>query len=330
MKRILILLWISAAVVYASQAAVQIVQPSVHDINYEGQLPIVIAADNSQVDVLLITTDTNKALRIEVNAQRSHYCENIALHFGENNVTVTALKGTEKIAEEKRAVYYMSPVHKEHRYPPDPYIKRFFHTNVNDELCSKCHDMSVNEVEGVAFENVRESNCYDCHKGVTARQHGHAPAVNWLCTSCHNGETGEFNEHEEGLSKYTVPDPIAPLCLHCHEKHEQLWKTKRFNHELADSGGCNKCLNSHSSKELFYLRKSNWELCTGCHKEKVAGTHIVKTFTRVMHPTHNVKDPSRPGKDLTCTSCHNPHVSNSSSLHQSESVMGLCSRYHKK
>ncbi len=329
---VLLLIGLFSTSLFGSKESVlQIFNPSKEAVIHEERLvSLVMAPQTDVVDLIIINTDANETFNINVNNKRSHYCKNISLHLGENNLTINAYKGEELLEQLERSVFVTSKVHKEYRYPPELYTRSFFHTKSNEKVCTKCHDMSVNEVKGVAFENVSDSNCFECHMMITAEKHAHAPSVNWLCTSCHNGKTGSFNTDDANLTKYTVPDPIAPVCLKCHDKQEKLWKSKRFHHEPADSGRCNKCHNSHASNNIFYLRKPVWELCTGCHKDKIDGGHIVRTFSRVMHPTHDVKDPSRPGKELSCISCHNPHVSNTPFLLQSKTTMGLCSRCHKK
>lgn len=310
--------------------AFNIVNPYDGQMKDEGVASVVVEADFASVDFLVISNDMNETYTLEVNPKRSHYCKSINLHFGKNSLKVVGYKNKEAVKEQSRELFLTSKVDKEFRYPPQNYSKGYFHNNENEKVCSKCHDMSVNEVKGVAFEDITKSNCYGCHKGINKEKHSHAPSVNWLCTSCHNGEVGTFNQAELNKTKYSVADPIEPLCLSCHKKHKEEWSNKRFGHEPAESGRCNKCHNSHSSKEEFYLRKSAWELCTTCHKDKIEGAHVVKTFARQAHPTHGVKDPSRGGKELSCVSCHNPHVSDAPSLLQSQSTMGLCSRCHKK
>jgi predicted CXXCH cytochrome family protein len=308
----------------------KIIHPSEARISEENIISVVIETQNTSLDSMIISNDMNETFHININSSRTHYCKKITLHLGENNISVSGYNGTSLVKQEKRTVFLTSKVDREYRYPPKDYSTNYFHNDGNEKICSKCHDMRINEVPGVAFEDISTSNCYQCHSSITTKKHAHAPAVNWLCTSCHNGKVGIYNQADENKSKYTFPDPIGEVCLSCHKKNKELWATKRFNHEPADSGRCNKCHNSHSENSEFYLRKPAWELCTGCHKDKVDGVHIVKTFSRVMHPTHQVKDPSRPGKDLSCTSCHNPHVSNAPSLLQSDSVFGLCERCHKK
>ncbi len=322
----------SASLFASIDPVLEITYPQKEAIIYKEKLvTIVVAPQNEGISSVIIRTDANETFTINVDdANRSHYCQNISLHLGENNLTINAYKGDKLLEQLERSVFVTSKVHKEYRYPPEIYARSFFHTNKNEKVCSKCHDMSVNETPGVAFEDVSKSNCFECHKKINFKKYAHAPSVNWLCTSCHNGKTGSFNEEDANLTKYVASDPIGPVCLKCHDKEEKLWKTKRFHHEPADSGRCNKCHNPHASDNAYYLRKPTWELCTGCHKDKIDGRHIVKTFGRKMHPTNKVKDPSRKGEELSCVSCHNPHVSNAPFMLQSDSVMSLCIRCHKK
>lgn len=310
--------------------SLKIVNPSNAQISEENVISFIVEVNSTAIDFVMITTDTNETFRIKINPNRSHYCKTVNLHLGENNVIVGGYKKGILTRQEKKMVFLTSKVDKEYRYPPQEYSTNYFHNNTNEKVCASCHDMSVNEVAGVAFEDITKSNCYQCHSSIATKKHAHAPAVNWLCTSCHNGKVGALNPSDNKKTKYSVPDPIETVCFSCHEKNKDKWNAKRFHHEPADSGRCNKCHSPHSEENKLYLRKPVWELCTGCHKDKIAGMHIVKTFASVMHPTHNKKDPSRPGEDLSCVSCHNPHASNASSLLQSNSASGLCRRCHKK
>jgi len=316
---------------FAQQIEVfKIVNPPNTQIYEESNVGFVIETNNEEIDLITISVVMGKTYNIQTNPTNNHYCKNINIHLGENIITISGYKQNNLLKQEVRMIFLTSKVHKEYKYPPQQYENSFFHNDINEKTCAKCHDMSVNEVKNIAFRDITESNCYQCHNLITTKKHAHAPAVNWLCTSCHTGEVGKFNKKDINKTKYSVFDPIGNICLSCHEKNKHKWNDKRFHHEPIDSGRCNKCHNSHSQDNEFYLRKSVWELCTGCHKDKIEGTHIIKTFGRKKHPTHKVKDPSRPGKDLSCISCHNPHASNTSSLLQSSSVFGLCSRCHKK
>ncbi|MDY0117546.1 MAG: cytochrome c3 family protein, partial [Sulfurimonadaceae bacterium] len=78
-------------------------------------------------------------------------------------------------------------------------------------------------------------------------------------------------------------------------------------------------------------------LCVTCHAEKADGKHVVSAigFRQTStggHPTKDRKDPARPGRDFTCSSCHNPHGSQGTKLLRMKGSMafGVCQRCHKK
>ncbi len=351
LKYIILALFFTFSLFAQENQIFKIITPAQMDISDEGIAYLVLEVDNNDVENFTITTDSNETFKIDVNPKRTHYCKTITLHLGKNSITVTGYKEGNAVKEDKRDIFVISKVHREYKYPPKEYSYGYFHNDTNEKICAGCHDMSVNEIKGVAFVDITKSNCYQCHSSIGDKKHAHAPAVNWLCTSCHNGKVGIHNMFDANKTKFTVPDPIGNLCFSCHEKNKKSWSQKRFKHEPADSGRCNRCHNPHGSDNMYYLRQPAWDLCTTCHKDKIDGGHIVRTLSGAIHPTHGVEDPSRKSrelsrngrtslkkekelskkdKELSCVSCHNPHVSNARSLLQSNSVMSLCSRCHKK
>ena len=270
--------------------------------------------------------------RIVTEANRTIYCSSVSLEKGGNRIEVAAYPVEGDPVRKGVDVYLVSPVDKQFKYPPEGYQKRPLHTEAKEALCSTCHDMSVNEKADSAFEDVTESNCYDCHKALTGRAHNHAPAVNWLCTSCHDGQTGPRNDASQGSAKYLVRDPVDTLCFACHKKSEENWNHKSYHHEPAEAGRCNRCHDPHGSDDARYLRKAPWELCTGCHADKTSGMHVVNTsFVRSLHPVRGKPDPSRPGRELSCISCHNPHASNKRFfLPDNRGNQMICTMCHKK
>lgn len=305
-----------------------VIAPPSFDIAQEDLISVVVEVNSSLVDYFIITNDSNFTKITQVSSKRTHYCKTISLHLGENKIYIDGYKDGKLIKQIKQMVFFTSKVYKEYKYPPREYNHSFFHVDKKESLCVSCHDMSVNEVDSVAFEDITKSNCYQCHSKIAEKKHGHAPAVNWLCTSCHNGEVGKYNRYEKGESRFTVPDPIGDVCFKCHKKMKKTWEKKEFSHEPVESGRCNKCHSSHSSVNIDYLKKPTWDLCYSCHK--IDGSHITKTLRGKIHPTKGVKDPSQPGKNLNCVSCHDPHVSDTASLLRSKSVFGLCIKCHKK
>jgi len=98
---------------------------------------------------------------------------------------------------------------------------------------------------------------------------------------------------------------VKESCLQCHGTTVD----KHVKHGPADAGYCNSCHDPHASSHAAWLRKSAWDLCTTCHAEKGSGVHVV-----TGHPTRLKPDRMRPGKRLTCSSCHEPHSANSRDL----------------
>jgi len=80
--------------------------------------------------------------------------------------------------------------------------------------------------------------------------------------------------------------------------------------------------------------RQEWDLCTTCHVDKKKRGHVVRTFSGKSHPTKGVKDPtSKTGAELSCISCHNPHVSNNGYMlrgYMGRGTMLWCKRCHKK
>ncbi len=314
-------------------AAMKVQHPVDKTYVNEPYISIVVQADTTALDMLVVSVDANSTYPLFVASPKQTYCKSVTLNLGENTLYITGYSNKKVVSRETLKVYYTSPVYKAYKYAPADFTPAAFHLEENERSCKTCHDMGVNEVANVAFEDITDSNCYDCHKAITKRQHGHAPAVNWLCTSCHDGKQGKIVTPGTDASRFSTANPVADTCFSCHEKSKDKWWDKRFHHEPADSGFCNRCHNPHSSENAFFLRKNTWDLCVTCHADKIPGTnHIVGVFGRQNHPTHGVADPSRPGKQLTCSSCHYPHGSDAGFLLRSKTggVYGLCVRCHKK
>ncbi len=283
---------------YAEEsAALKVISPKEYTLAREFILSVVLQVDTKEVDAIKLQTSLEEK-QIDINQSKHFYCKAVSLTLGENRIAIRAYKDDRLVDEAVRHIYVTSPVYAEFKYPPKKYVKQFFHTDANEAACRQCHDMSVNEIKGVAFIDVTESNCYLCHKQLTKEKYAHAPAVNWLCTSCHNGEVSSDNKAWKGRSKYLAPEPVNKLCFRCHKKNYKLWKSYRFRHEPLDSGRCNKCHNSHASPYKMFVRKPADQICLGCHKDK----HLkAKRRGSACEGTSEGKH---------CIKCHTPHASN--------------------
>lgn len=280
----------SFVTLYAQNNSFNVVYPQDNTLHTELTLNVVIEAHSQNFDTLKIVTPIEQ-IDIDLNNEKSIYCKGISLKLGENRITVRSYKNKKFISEKIKHVYVSSQLYHQYKYPPIKYKNSHFHNDKNEAKCLTCHDMSVNEVEDVAFKDVTKSNCYKCHKNITKEKYGHAPAVNWLCTSCHHIKSKD-------KSKYGIVEPVSKSCFHCHKENKELWDASRYRHEPLDSGHCNKCHNSHSSPYEMFLRKSVNEICTGCHKDK---------HTRAL-PIKNSKCGFNDKKQ--CTDCHTPHSTN--------------------
>ena len=122
---------------------------------------------------------------------------------------------------------------------------------------------------------------------------------------------------------------VAETCQKCHPE----MTNGKFKHGPVDSGYCNLCHDPHASSNSAWLRKPVWDLCTTCHPDQGNGIHVVAGYIKSFsHPTKGKKDRSRPGKSLSCASCHEPHRGEHEYFfaYELNNRPDLCKRCHKK
>lgn len=330
---------LSGKAVEESYSSLKIIQP-LDKSRYIGEnATFVIEADFNLVDTIVISEETYKITKLKVTADRKTYCETLKLHTARNIVNVSYFKDDKLVKSVDRDLYFLSELFEGvDEDEAEDYKIRYLHNDKKEEKCKSCHNMKSNiPTNGEAFEDVSKTTCYECHKGMINTANTHAPVTNWLCLDCHNGKFAEYNMDQEGKSKYLAPDPISKTCTSCHETVEE-WTKSKYTHGPVNDGRCERCHNPHGSNNEFFLRKPIWEICVTCHAEKANGKHVVSAigFGRPTasggHPTKDRKDPARLGRDLSCTSCHNPHGSNGVFLLRMNGTMpfGICNRCHKK
>lgn len=288
--RLAVFLYISLFGAHAGANSFEIISPQEGLLQKEQSLNVVLDTKKEKFDAIKIVT-VEKEFEVTLDGERSTRCKNISLRLGENRIAIRSYKDNKLVDEQIRHIYVTSELYHQYKYPPKRYKKSYFHNDKNEKLCSKCHDMSVNEVEGVAFIDVTKSNCYMCHKNLTKEKYAHAPAVNYLCGSCHKREDNQGH-------KYDMPEHVGALCFDCHLENQESWEDAKYRHEPLDSGNCDKCHNPHSSEHLMFLRKPVNKICMGCHKDK--HTRAIRDKSSACGNT----------QEKLCVECHTPHATN--------------------
>lgn len=276
----------------------EILPPVDKKIYHEEHAGITVKIHDRNITSVLLVTDKNVRYKVELTRECDNVCsQTIKLHPGENSVRAWGYVGEKLAYEAKSELYHVSQVFKGFKDPPLEYKELPFHTDENEKLCSECHDMSSNEQKGIAFVDVSESNCYMCHKAITTDKFAHAPAVNWLCTSCHSGNTGPKNKQFSGKSKFIAPEPVGETCYSCHDKNKAIWGGKVYKHLPVDAGFCTKCHNPHASDNPMFVRELSKSLCLECHGDKR------------LSPQMRGGSQCLGAEAPTCLKCHNPHAS---------------------
>jgi predicted CXXCH cytochrome family protein len=316
-----------------SAATLEIIRPLSGTMLDVSEISIVVKVNDPSVSKIIFTDTKGHVTVREIVKGKEVYCQSLSAEMGENHISVSAYHGTEKVADSSVSVYYRSEIFSEFQEAPSGYKKIAFHTDKDEQLCKTCHKIITGASQYVVHDNPEDSSCYRCHKNLVNRAKGHAPSINWMCTECHTGKGGEYGEESGDKSKYTAPDPIMERCFSCHENTKKLWFSRKSEHGPVRDGRCNRCHNPHASNELFFLRKPIWDLCTTCHAEKASGAHVISSYVRdKSHPMKGKPDPSRPGRELACSGCHDPHGSDGIFLLRSKgkTAFSICIRCHKK
>jgi len=223
-----------------------------------------------------------------------------------------------------------------------------------DADCLHCHgDLAKEKVVHAALQ----MGCKTCHTGIDASKYPHkltgkiakglsAPEAE-LCTGCHEKEkfkkkvthaavtmgcTGCHVPHSSANAKLLTAR-LPTVCQTCHDKKDFAGKS---THAPVEGGMCGACHDPHASEHAALLTKPTAALCLECHDEVKKRPHVVAGFSRSGHPVGDekrpamVEDPLRKGKAFSCTSCHEPHRSDTPRLTRLDpkSPTGFCQKCH--
>jgi predicted CXXCH cytochrome family protein len=332
MKRLIIipcffLILIITAIALANPDRFSIIRPADHSV-VEGELIPIVIKFSRDVDAITIAKNNDEVAMLTDVKGMEYVCKTVKLNFGPNEIVVSALENGRVVESKKAAVFYRSDISMKFMNSPPEFQKKpfhkedTFHKEDNERACLLCHDMEIS-VKDLKPQKPGDSVCFPCHKKITEYDYVHGPAARWDCLSCH--------EQNSKPLKYITRQPEIDSCFVCHKDKKTEWTPKKYLHGPIVAGKCSICHNPHASAHISRLKKPSFNLCIGCHEGFESGKHVIAGFIGSTHPTKGRPDPLRPGKELSCASCHNPHAGNSREHFQHGVISrgSLCKMCHK-
>ena len=200
------------------------------------------------------------------------------------------------------------------------------HSTTVNQQCLTCHLQYVKPWRIGFREGKIDDTCVACHigkKDMGSRKHRHGALIGG-CTLCHNPHGSKY--------RYQLwAEGSLELCVACHEDKQNLLDKEKpvaYVHGIIFGMGCVACHDPHATENRFMLHKPINKLCTGCHPG-LAG--IKRGHPVDGHPLAAPVERLRPGRELVCSSCHNPHGSaHRYLLIQTKLGARLCRECHKR
>lgn len=178
---------------------------------------------------------------------------------------------------------------------------------------------------------VGSGKCKECHeelaKSFAANIHSKAAAYGVKdagCESCH----GPGSAHADSGDTSSIVNPAklateaaTAKCLECHgdDKGRIYWNGSA--HE-GHGVGCAACHAIHAGRDRLLAKKSENEVCFGCHSDVRAAL-----LKRSKHPMRDSSSPAGEGK-MACSACHNAHGARGEKLIAAKSVNDKCFECH--
>ena len=179
----------------------------------------------------------------------------------------------------------------------------WLHSPSANVFCWSCHRQGEGNTKVPMLSGRVDENCFECHvnRKKFRNNYVHGPVGTGDCTVCHDPHGGKY--------EYQLwADAKSDICIGCHLDKKDTQKTPIgfYAHGIIQGGGCIVCHNPHSDDYRFQLYNTINELCVSCH----SGLRDIEQGHPVgNHPLKNKPDPLRKGRELSCSSCHNPHGS---------------------
>ncbi len=239
---------------------------------------------------------------------------------GKNSISLEGYAQGEVVRKVAGEIYFLKDPY---GLPPSGYRPYVMHTPQREALCAPCHNMSPTPQQ-LQISSADQNPCGSCHKRMLDKKQVHGPAGVFRCTTCHDPNSKP--------SKYKTSGGNEESCAKCHTDKVASFKTARFVHGPVAVGLCSVCHDSHASDHPAQMHGPINDVCSSCHANVDLNRHVVSGIMR-PHPLQGVADPSRPGRELSCSSCHNPHSGASKVFFEEKyaaSTMMLCQKCHNK
>ncbi len=154
--------------------------------------------------------------------------------------------------------------------------------------CLGCHQaVSANDKTTISLMAAGGELCAKCHESSKDPvQHG--PYKAGQCLLCHNPHAGEYQAQMRA--------PVNTLCLSCHMLNQPGAKANVDDKTVSLPGG-----------QTYDL--ASWE-----RAPKIGEDHGANNISHLPSGTATSKKPEKPGSDLDCLSCHDPHASQTNHL----------------
>ncbi|MFC1843900.1 cytochrome c3 family protein [Thermodesulfobacteriota bacterium] len=203
----------------------------------------------------------------------------------------------------------------------------FQHSTTANLQCLSCH-LQIIKPWRIGFPQGKiDERCLTCHTGKKnwqSRKYRHQALIGG-CTLCHD-------PHGSDYKSLLWAESSLEICLGCHDDKKRLMDKDNpipYVHKIIFGNGCVACHDSHASDNLFMLHKSINPLCNSCHQILPAGQ--TRGHPMGNHPVAGPSERRRPGRELTCTGCHDPHGSAYKNLLvQTQRGGQLCRGCHKR